>query len=158
MQIINARKIEMTQVFLEDGTVVPVTKVLVEGEMLVNKGDVVDVAGTSKGKGFAGVVKRWGFHGGPKSHGQKDRLRAPGSIGGGTDPGRVWKGKKMPGRDGGVRVTVKNLRVVDVWDDMVILLKGAVPGVRNCKLELKVRVPALVDKNIESETAVSGEE
>ena len=72
-------------------------------------GDAVSIAGTSKGKGFAGVVKRWGFSGGPKTHGQSDRQRAPGSIGQGTTPGRVHKGKKMAGRMGTDKVTIKNL-------------------------------------------------
>lgn len=93
------------------------------------KGDLVSVAGTSKGKGFAGVIKRWGFKGGPRTHGQSDRERAPGSIGQGTDPGRVWKGKKMPGRMGRQTVTVKNLIVVDVDGEKgAISVSGPVPG------------------------------
>ncbi len=90
----------------------------------------VDVIGTSKGRGFAGVVKRYGFHGGPATHGQSDRHRAPGAIGGGNaDPSRVWKGKKMPGHMGSVRRTVRNLEVVRVdADRAVLLVKGAVPG------------------------------
>jgi large subunit ribosomal protein L3 len=93
------------------------------------KGDVVAVSGTSKGKGFAGVVKRWGFAGGPKTHGQSDRQRAPGSIGQGTTPGRVLKGKKMAGRMGGQKVTVKNLIVVDVnEEENIIAISGAIPG------------------------------
>ena len=93
-------------------------------------GDLVAVTGTSKGKGFAGVIKRWGFAGGPATHGQSDRQRAPGSIGQGTTPGRVHKGKKMPGRMGGERVTVKNLRVISV-DPRAneITLSGPIPGV-----------------------------
>jgi large subunit ribosomal protein L3 len=93
-------------------------------------GDVISVTGVSKGKGFAGVVKRWKFAGGPRTHGQSDRLRAPGSIGQGTTPGRVHKGKKMAGRMGTQKVTVKNLRVVDVNEkDNELLLSGPVPGV-----------------------------
>lgn len=92
-------------------------------------GDMVRVTGTSKGKGFAGVIKRWGFHGGPKTHGQSDRLRAPGSIGGGTDPGRVYKGKKMAGRMGGDTVTVIGLEVIEIDNTKNhIKVKGAVPG------------------------------
>ena len=88
----------------------------------------VDVIGTSKGKGFAGVVKRWGFSGGPATHGCTTH-RSPGSIGAGTDPGRVIKGKKMPGRMGGVRTTVRNLDVVKVdKDDNLLIVRGAVPG------------------------------
>lgn len=92
-------------------------------------GDFVAVTGLSKGKGFQGGVKRWGFGGGPKTHGQSDRLRAPGSIGAGTSPGRVWKGKKMAGRMGGKRITTAGLRVVAIEGNK-IMLKGAVPGAR----------------------------
>jgi len=81
----------------------------------------------SKGKGFAGVVKRWGFAGGPKTHGQSDRHRAPGSIGAGTTPGRVLKGKKMAGRKGGDTVTLLNKEIVDIKDNY-ILVSGPVPG------------------------------
>ncbi len=96
---------------------------------IFRKGDVVAVTGISKGKGFAGVVKRWHFAGGPKTHGQSDRLRAPGSIGQGTTPGRVLKGKKMAGRMGQDTVTVKNLTVVDIDKDLnSIAISGAVPG------------------------------
>jgi large subunit ribosomal protein L3 len=95
-------------------------------------GDLVDVIGVSKGKGFAGGVKRYHFAGGPKTHGQSDRHRAPGSIGSTTSPGRVFKGLKMAGHMGDERVTVQNLQVVDVNTERhVILLKGAVPGPRN---------------------------
>src|SRR3989304_6688523 len=93
------------------------------------KGDFVAVVGTSKGKGFQGVVKRWGFHGGPRTHGQSDRERAPGSLGQTTTPGRVFKGKKMAGRMGGDRVTVKNLQVVSVDPEKgEIEISGAIPG------------------------------
>lgn len=96
---------------------------------VLKPGDLVSVTGVSKGKGFAGVVARWGFAGGPKTHGQSDRHRAPGSIGQGTDPGRVHKGKKMPGRMGGLSATVKNLTVVSVSDETgEVYLSGPVPG------------------------------
>ena len=89
----------------------------------------VDVTGITKGKGFQGVVRRWGFHGGPKTHGQSDRQRAPGSIGQRMTPGRVYKGKKMAGRVGGAKLTVKNLKVVAVDSvNGLIAVKGAVPG------------------------------
>lgn len=91
------------------------------------KGDIVNLSGVSKGKGFAGVVKRWGFKGGPRTHGQSDRLRAPGSIGAGADPGRVWKGTRMGGRMGSDNVTVKNKRIVDV-KETYLLVSGPVPG------------------------------
>ncbi len=92
-------------------------------------GDLVDVVATSKGKGFAGVVKRHHFRGGPKTHGQSDRHRAPGSIGATTTPGRVLKGMRMAGHMGARRVTVKNLRVVRAEPERnLLLLEGAVPG------------------------------
>lgn len=101
-------------------------------------GEKVDVVGTSKGRGFAGGVKRHGFAGGPKTHGQKDRHRAPGSIGGGTDPGKVWKGLRMAGHMGNARVTVRGLKVVQTNPDKnLILVEGAVPGARNGLVMIK---------------------
>lgn len=95
-------------------------------------GDRVDVVGTSKGKGFAGVVKRHGFRGGPKTHGQSDRWRASGSVGAGSTPGRVLKGIRMAGRMGNERVTVQNVKVALVDADKNLLaIKGAVPGAKN---------------------------
>ena len=96
---------------------------------ILEPGDVIDVTGTSKGKGYAGVVKRHHFKGGPKTHGQSDRHRAPGASGQGTTPGRVYKGKRMSGRMGNERVTVKNLTVIDIKDS-VIYVKGLIPGVK----------------------------
>jgi large subunit ribosomal protein L3 len=94
-----------------------------------SKGVMVDVVGISKGKGFAGVVKRYGFKGGPKTHGQSDRHRAPGSIGATTTPGRVFKGLKMAGHMGVDQVTVQGLEVVGVDpENETILIKGAIPG------------------------------
>lgn len=92
-------------------------------------GDVVKVTGTSKGLGFAGVVKRHGFAGGPKTHGQSDRERAPGSIGNRTTPGRVFANKRMAGRGGNKTVTVENLQVVAVNNEAgEVWVKGVVPG------------------------------
>jgi len=105
---------------------------------MFKSGDLVDVTGTSKGKGFAGVVKRHHFAGGPKTHGQSDRHRAPGSIGAGTSPGRVFKGTRMAGHMGNRRVTVRNLKVIDV--DLarhLILVEGAVPGSNKGMLLIK---------------------
>ena len=99
-------------------------------------GEMVHVAGTSKGRGFAGVMKRWGFSGGRKTHGSRSH-RIPGSIGCSATPGRVMKGRKLPGRMGHQRVTVKNLRVVDVRPEMdVLLIEGAVPGAKNGFVEI----------------------
>lgn len=101
-------------------------------------GQKVDVVGTSKGRGFAGVVKRHHFAGGPKTHGQSDRHRAPGSIGSGTTPGRVWKGMRMAGRMGNQRVTIQNLEVVEVLPDRnLILVRGSVPGARNSLVRIQ---------------------
>jgi large subunit ribosomal protein L3 len=92
-------------------------------------GELVDVTGTSKGRGFQGGVKRHGFRGGPKTHGQSDRLRAPGSIGSSATPGRVFKGLKMAGRMGNDRVTVQNLKVMRVDPERnLLLVEGSVPG------------------------------
>lgn len=95
-------------------------------------GDEVKVTGTTKGRGFAGGVKRWGFHGGPKTHGQSDRHRAPGSIGAGTTPGRVYKGKHMAGHMGASQLTVTGLEVIDIDKEKnLLIVKGAVPGAKN---------------------------
>lgn len=101
----------------------------VKAEEMFELGDVINVTGTSKGKGYAGVVKRHHFKGGPRTHGQSDRERAPGSIGQTTTPGRVYKGKRMSGRMGSDTVTVKNLVVVDIKDG-VLYVKGLVPGIK----------------------------
>ncbi|MCL5264337.1 MAG: 50S ribosomal protein L3 [Chloroflexi bacterium] len=105
---------------------------------LFQQGESVDVTGISKGKGFAGVVKRHHFGGGPKTHGQSDRHRAPGSVGAGTTPGRVLKGMRMAGRMGNERITVKNLEIVQADPARnLLLIKGAVPGGRNSLLIIK---------------------
>ena len=115
------KEIESPQT-LEIGAAISVTEVL-------KPGDVVKVSGVSKGKGFTGVVKRHGFAGGPKTHGQSDRHRAPGSIGAGTDPGRVFKGLRMAGRSGGESSSVRNLTVLHVDEQKnVIFVSGPVPG------------------------------
>ncbi len=93
-------------------------------------GDLVEVVGVSKGKGFQGVVKRHHFHGHPSSHGHKDQERMPGSIGAGG-PQHVFKGRRMAGHMGSDQTTVKNLKVIEVREDGIIAVKGAVPGARN---------------------------
>jgi large subunit ribosomal protein L3 len=94
------------------------------------EGQWVDVIGTSKGKGFQGVYRRFGFGGLPAGHGSMMHRR-PGGVGAGTDPGRIWKGTKMPGRQGGKRVTVQNLQVVKTRpEDQVLLISGALPGAK----------------------------
>ena len=100
-------------------------------------GDKVSVVGVSKGKGFQGVVKRWGFKGGPKTHGQSDRLRAPGSIGN-TDLQRVALGRKMAGRMGQEKIIVKNLEIVAVDPKKnILMIKGAVPGRKGTVIEIQ---------------------
>ena len=103
---------------------------------IFKEGDEIKVIGISKGKGFQGVVKRHGFKGGPASHGQKDRLRAPGSIGS-TFPERVIKGMRMAGRMGADQVTVEGLKIAKVdAEENIIAIKGAVPGNRGALLEI----------------------
>ncbi|AQX08518.1 50S ribosomal protein L3 [Elizabethkingia ursingii] len=113
-----------------------VDEVKVGEEVTVNlfaEGEFVDVTGTSKGKGFQGVVKRHNFGGVMQaSHGQHNRLRAPGSIGAGSDPSRVFKGMRMAGRMGGEQVTVQNLQVLKVDEEQnLLVVKGAIPGAKN---------------------------
>lgn len=101
------------------------------------KGDTVSVIGTSKGRGFQGVVKRHHFGGGFRTHGQSDRERAPGSVGSSSYPSRVFKGQRMAGRMGGDRVTVRNLKVVGIIPDSnLLLVKGSVPGAINGYVEI----------------------
>jgi len=193
MKFLLAKKIEMSQLFKEKGTVVPVTwikagpcfvvgiqegiygkknkaqigfekkkknikktekgkeyKYLKEFEIenqefkkgdeinasVFKEGDVVKISGISKAKGFQGVVKRWGFHGDSKTHGTKHTERKGGSIGQ-TNPARVFKGKKMAGRMGGGRITVKNLKIAKIDEkNNLIAVKGAVPGRRGTILEI----------------------
>ena len=105
---------------------------------LFKSGDLVDITGVSKGKGFAGVVKRHHFAGGPKTHGQSDRHRAPGSIGATTSPGRVFKGLRMAGHMGNSQVTVRQLEVFETDPARnLLLVRGAVPGARNGLLLIK---------------------
>ncbi|MFB6291057.1 MAG: 50S ribosomal protein L3 [Candidatus Bipolaricaulia bacterium] len=100
-------------------------------------GDTVDVTGNSKGKGFQGVVKRWGFSGGPKTHGSRFH-RKPGSIGMCVEPGRVLKGKKLPGRTGNETVTIRNLKVLKASpEDDILVLKGSVPGPRDNLIQIR---------------------
>lgn len=104
---------------------------------IFKQGDIVKVSGVSIGRGFQGVVKRHHFGGGSVSHGQSDRLRAPGSIGASSYPSRVFKGQKMAGRMGGRKITIRNLRIFNVISDSnLILLKGSLPGAKNGYLKI----------------------
>ena len=114
---------------------------------LFSPGDLIDVIGTSKGRGFQGGMKRHGFHGGPMTHGQSDRQRSPGAISSGTTPGRVYKGQRMAGHMGNTRVTSLNMEVVLVdADKHVIALKGSVPGAINGLVMLRGSVKTRVSK------------
>lgn len=117
---------------LSAGAEISLTDVFEEGE-------TIDVTGTSKGKGFQGVVKRHGFRGvNDATHGQHNRQRAPGAIGAGSDPSRVFKGMRMAGRTGNDRVTVKNLQILRIMEDQnAVLISGAIPGPKNGLVELK---------------------
>lgn len=126
------REFELSGSDLSTGDEIRVEDVFVVGE-------VIDVTGTSIGRGFQGVVKRHGFRGvGDATHGQHNRQRAPGAIGAGSDPSRVFKGMRMAGRMGNDRVTIKNLQVLRILEDQnAILVSGAVPGAKNSILELR---------------------
>ena len=147
MKSLIGEKQNMSQVFDEQGIVYPITIVKVKPDEETLRqladfadGDEVTVSGTSKGRGFQGVVKRHGFHGGPRSHGQKHSEREPGAIGGGGGRagGRVAKGIRMAGRMGNERVTIKNLKVIKVdAESAQIMISGAIPGRRGSKIEIK---------------------
>lgn len=116
-------------------------------ETLITPNSLITVSGKSKGKGFAGVMKRWNFRGGPRTHGQSDRQRTPGSIGRGTTPGRILPGKKMPGRMGGANISTKNLTVL-AYDPAtrILKVKGAIPGAINAFVTIKITHLAKLDQ------------
>jgi large subunit ribosomal protein L3 len=110
---------------------------------ILHPGDIIKVSGTAKGLGFQGAVRRHHFGGGPKTHGQSDRTRAPGSVGASSFPSRTFRGQRMAGRMGGQTVTVKNLKVVDVdTEHNALLVKGAVPGKPNSLVKIEIVEPA----------------
>ena len=128
------------------------------GAEIFQEGDIVDVTGTSKGRGFAGVVKRHGFHGGPKTHGQSDRHRAPGSIGSGNTPGRVFKGLRMAGHMGAEQVTVRGLEVIQTNPARgILIIAGGVPGARNGLLKIRYGHQTLEAARTRKPTAVEEE-
>jgi len=136
MKKLLAKKLCMSQVFQEDGKIIPVTLLLAEAEPELKPGDQVKVSGKSKGKGFQGVVKRWGFKGShSKTHGTKHTERAPGSIGS-SFPQKVFKGKRMAGRMGGETKTILNLVVVAI-QGRELKIKGAIPGSRGTKIVIE---------------------
>jgi large subunit ribosomal protein L3 len=137
--LIKGIKQQMSQVFLDSGRVIPVTHIKTEtdiSEDLQNKKAVIE--GVSKGHGFTGVMKKWNFKGEMATRGQSNKPRQAGSIGGQT-PGRVWPGKKMAGRDGNKKVTLKGVTIVKVnTETKELLLSGPVPGARNSLVKIKV--------------------
>jgi large subunit ribosomal protein L3 len=132
-------KVKMSQIY-KDETVYPVSIIKLEKKEDVEtfkEGELVNITGITKGHGWQGVVKRYSFGGGPKTHGQKNRLRAPGSIGS-TAPQRVLPGKKMAGRMGGVNKTIRNLKIVSIdKENGLVLIYGSVPGNNRSKVEIK---------------------
>jgi len=136
MEKITGKKLKMSQIF-KDGKAIPVTPIKVADVSVFTEGELIKITGISRGLGFQGVVKRWGFHGGPQSHGQKNRLRAPGSIGS-TAPQRVLKGRKMAGHTGARQTTVKNLEVAFLdKENAILMIKGAVPGYKNSEIKIQ---------------------
>jgi 50S ribosomal protein uL3 len=142
MAVLKGKKLNMTQIFMSDGKVIPVTVIELESADLqnadnfLNKGVVV--TGKSKGKGWAGAIKKWGFHRQGETRGASDKVRAAGSIGAQT-PGRVFPGKKMAGRMGNKKVTIKGLKIVEVKADLKqVMVSGPVPGARNAEVLLTV--------------------
>ena len=132
---VNGIKLKTVQKFTQDGHRIPVTGVKVDSVEGFQLGDLLKVTGWAKGKGFTGVVKRWGFKGGPRTHGQSDRQRSPGSIGQTTTPGRVFKGKKMPGHYGQVTITELGKEIVKVYPEKnLLLVKGGVPGPKGSRV------------------------
>lgn len=137
-----------------DSETTPEVGSVVTAEQVLHVGDIVKVQGTSKGRGFAGAMKRYGFHGGPRTHGQSDRARAVGSIGSGTTPGRVWKGKKMPGHYGVETKTVTGLIVLHIDEaNQEVWLSGPVPGSRTSVIKIS---PVGKSKQVELDTKASG--
>lgn len=141
--VLKARKLNMTQIFADNGKVVPVTWLVLDEsakDLLADEfvGKQAVVTGFSKGKGFAGAMKRWGFKGGPATRGQSTSPRQTGSIGSQT-PGRVRKGKKMAGHLGNKKITIKGLKIVGLEKETAkIMVSGPVPGARNSKVNIKV--------------------
>lgn len=138
--IITGIKLGITQGFDTNGVRWPITKIQLADTNAADLkgGDLVKATGWSKGKGFSGVVKRWRFKGGPKTHGQSDRQRAPGSIGQTTTPGRVYKGKRMAGHTGKKRITISGLTVMDYQkESKVALIRGIIPGANKGKVLIR---------------------
>ena len=137
-----ATKREMTQIFKDTGKVIPVTVVDVVDDIefeKIQENTKVNISGKTIGRGFAGAIKRYGFSGGPKTHGQSDRHRAVGSVGAGTSPGRVFKGKRLPGHYGNEIKTILGVVVVAVdKKNKQLIVSGSVPGSRKNVLTIEI--------------------
>jgi large subunit ribosomal protein L3 len=139
MEYIKAKKIKMSQIFKDD-KVIPVTLIEVlenPTELSLKVGDILTVSGISKGRGFQGGMKRHGFHGGSATHGQKNRQRAPGSIGS-TATQRVIPGKRMAGRMGNTQVTLKKVKIIEAGENNKFFIKGAIPGRKGGLLKVRL--------------------
>lgn len=149
MTYVTGKKMKMGQVFREE-EVVPVTFIQLEdAEADFEVGEKVKISGKAKGRGFQGVVKRYGFRGSPKTHGTKHTLRAGGSIGA-TGPQRVFPGTKMPGRMGGQKVNLELEVVAYEKDQGLLLIKGALPGMKGSKVRIVVEEKKQEDKKDEN--------
>ena len=137
--VLKGKKLQMSQIFTQEGKVMPVTVVKVEEglqEEYLNK--AVDIVGTSKGKGFTGAMKKWGFHGEQATRGQSTFPRSPGSVGAQT-PGRVLKGKKMAGKHGNKQITVKGSKILALSvENKEVFVLGPIPGARNSLVSIKI--------------------
>ena len=142
----------MSQIFMDNGRVVPVTVVELESADELKPADnflnqPVVVTGRSKGKGFTGVIKRWGFAKQGETRGASNKVRAPGAIGAQT-PGRVFKGKKMAGHKGNINVTIKGLKIVNIDPaQKQVMISGPIPGARNSEVFLRVEKPVAKEKS-----------
>lgn len=131
------KKLGSTQKFNQNGVRIPITGIALDSAVGFSQGDLLKITGISKGKGFSGVVKRHGFKGGPHTHGQSDRERHAGSIGQTTTPGRVYRGKRMAGRMGGEKVTIKGVVLLSLEEkEKRIWVKGLLPGQENGKVTI----------------------
>jgi len=153
---INFTPLILKEVGISGGDKPPELGLEIKVSDVLKPGFLADIVGVIKGRGFSGVIKRWGFHSQPKTHGQSDRERAPGSIGAQT-PGRVDKGKKMPGHYGASRKTVRNIEILSVDEETQrVFLKGAIPGYKNSWFLIKPKKEkknfiALRKPNVEKE-------
>ena len=162
--ILKGRKLQMSQIFMDNGKVIPVTVVELDSANNTKLADNflnmdVAVTGKSKGKGFTGAIKRWGFAKQGETRGASNKVRAPGAIGSQT-PGRVYKGKKMAGHKGNIKVTIKGLKIVKIDSTLnQVMVSGPIPGARNSEVFLNLEgIEELVVPEVVVEAAAPVEE